>query len=113
MSPVALIRGCAAPAAGRAFGSQPINMVLRVTYLRSGSSSSWVHRLWVVPADPIGLSDMATLLGVSKMTAARYARREGFPEPIVIARGRVWSRAKVERWAAESLPLRPGRPPKA
>lgn len=67
----------------------------------------------VAPHDPVGLNEIADLLGVTKMTAARYANRDDFPEPVVLARGRVWSRSKVERWAKKTLPLhRGGRPPK-
>jgi len=66
----------------------------------------------MAPDDPVGLTDIAEMLGVSKMTASRYAKRDGFPAPVKIARGRVWSRGKVERWAAKTLPLHGGRPPR-
>ena len=66
----------------------------------------------VAPHDPVGLSDVAELLGVSKMTASRYAQRDDFPKAAELARGRVWSRVQVERWAKKTLPLhRGGRPP--
>lgn len=63
------------------------------------------------PDELLGLNDVADLLGVSKMTAARYAKREDFPAPEQTpARGRLWSRRKVDRWASRTLPLPPGRP---
>ena len=65
----------------------------------------------MAPDDPVGLTEVAEMLGVSKMTASRYAKRYGFPEPVKIARGRVWSRRKVESWAEKTLPLHGGRPP--
>ena len=73
-----------------------------------------VATLSAMPEDPIGLSEVAALLGVSKMTASRYALRDDFPTPShELARGRLWSKKAVERWAARTLPLpRAGRPRK-
>jgi len=60
----------------------------------------------------IGLSEVAEALGVSKMTAARYTRRDDFPKPKQeLRRGRLWSRKQVEAWAKRTLPLPQGRPP--
>lgn len=61
------------------------------------------------PPDAIGLQELAELLGVSKMTASRYAKRTDFPKPAEIARGRVWSRRDVKAWAKKTLPLPVGR----
>jgi prophage regulatory protein len=69
----------------------------------------------VSPEELAGVAEIANVLKVSRATAARYVERDDFPEPIgVLARGRVWKRRDVERWATRTLPLpRPGRPPKA
>lgn len=64
------------------------------------------------PDDLLGLVEIAELLDVSQSTAKLYARRPGFPEPTQLARGRVWRRRDVDRWASKTLPLRTGRPPK-
>jgi predicted DNA-binding transcriptional regulator AlpA len=61
----------------------------------------------------IGLTEVAELLGCSKSAAAKYVRRADFPTPRRLARGRVWDSAEVERWQRDTLPLRPGRPPKS
>jgi predicted DNA-binding transcriptional regulator AlpA len=60
----------------------------------------------------IGFSDLPELLGVSRATAARLARRADFPEAELIAGRRVWKTAKVEAWARKNPPRPPGRPPK-
>jgi predicted DNA-binding transcriptional regulator AlpA len=62
----------------------------------------------VASHDPVGLSDIAEMLGVTRTTAARYTKRSDFPEPALISRGRVWSRAQVARWAQKTLPLAEG-----
>jgi predicted DNA-binding transcriptional regulator AlpA len=67
-----------------------------------------------MPNDPIGLSEVAEILSVSRMTASRYAKRKDFPKATVMPRGRIWSRKQVERWATKTLPLhRGGRLPNA
>lgn len=67
----------------------------------------------VSPDDLLGFSEVMEILGVSRTSAARYTNREDFPQPAeVLARGRVWRRRDVERWAKKNLPLPPGRPPK-
>jgi predicted DNA-binding transcriptional regulator AlpA len=69
----------------------------------------------LVCADELAsVKEVADILGVSKRTAARYVDRADFPEPLdVLAAGRVWRRADVEKWAAATLPLkRTGRPRK-
>lgn len=64
--------------------------------------------------EPVGLHEVAELLGVSKTTAASYAERDDFPTELayLAGSGSVWSRADVERWAMRTLPLPTGRPPK-
>ena len=70
--------------------------------------------LGVSPDQLAGVSEIAELLGVSRPSAARYVERDSFPKPVgALARGRVWLRADVERWAKANLPLKPGRPRKS
>jgi hypothetical protein len=66
------------------------------------------------PEEVVGLAELAELLDVTKRTAARYATRTDFPEPLARLRsGPVWRRVDVERWGKKHLPLpRTGRPPK-
>ena len=62
--------------------------------------------------DLVGFGELPKLLGVSRATAARLAKREDFPVPIEqLASGRVWRRRDVERWAKKHPPRGPGRPP--
>jgi prophage regulatory protein len=66
------------------------------------------------PDDLLGFSEVMEVLGVSRTSAARYTNRADFPAPVeVLARGRVWRRRDVDRWAKKNLPLPPGRPPKS
>jgi prophage regulatory protein len=66
------------------------------------------------PDDLLGFSEVMEVLGVSRTSAARYTNRPDFPEPAeVLARGRVWRRRDVARWAKKHLPLQGGRPPKS
>jgi hypothetical protein len=61
--------------------------------------------------DLMGFSEIADLLDVPKRTAARYAKRPDFPEPVRrLAAGPIWVRRDVERWANKHLPLTGGRP---
>jgi predicted DNA-binding transcriptional regulator AlpA len=66
-----------------------------------------------MPPDPIGLSEIAAILGVTTRTVKRYADRPelGFPDPVWIGGRRIWKRNEVERWAKRTLPLQQGRPP--
>jgi chromosome partitioning protein len=62
----------------------------------------------------LGLAEVAELLGVTKRTATRYARRPDFPEPIARLRaGPIWLKKDVVAWARSGPPSRPGRPLKA
>jgi predicted DNA-binding transcriptional regulator AlpA len=61
-----------------------------------------------------GLAEVAEVLGVSKRTAARYATRADFPEPVARLRaGPVWLEEDVLAWARSEPPARPGKPLKA
>jgi predicted DNA-binding transcriptional regulator AlpA len=65
----------------------------------------------VAPEELAGLDEIAQLLGVSKISAKRYASRGDFPEPVGrLAGGRVWRRVDVRAWADRTLPLPAGRP---
>jgi predicted DNA-binding transcriptional regulator AlpA len=67
----------------------------------------------VKPDELAGLAEVAAICKVSKDTALKYARRPDFPAPLDrLASGPVWRRADIEAWAAKTLPLRTGRPPK-
>jgi predicted DNA-binding transcriptional regulator AlpA len=61
-----------------------------------------------------GLAEVAEVLRVSKRTAARYAAREDFPEPVARLRaGPVWLEDDILAWARSEPPARPGKPLKA
>jgi predicted DNA-binding transcriptional regulator AlpA len=61
----------------------------------------------------LGLTEVATLLGVSKRTASRYASRDDFPAPAAdLAMGPIWFESDVRSWL-ETKPIRRGRPPRA
>jgi predicted DNA-binding transcriptional regulator AlpA len=57
------------------------------------------------------IAEIARILDVRKATAARYANRADFPEPVGrVGAGPVWWRAAVETWGAANLPLPEGEP---
>lgn len=60
----------------------------------------------------VGLSEVASIIGVSRQRAAQLAvDHDDFPEPIgQLAAGRVWDRAAVEAWNDAHPDRRPGRP---
>ena len=60
----------------------------------------------------VGLSEIATMLGVSRQRVGQLVRDyDDFPAPVAeLASGRVWETAAVESWA-NAHPVRPpGRP---
>lgn len=60
----------------------------------------------------VGLSEIATMLGVSRQRAGQIVRDyEDFPPPVAeLASGRIWETTAVEAWA-NAHPVRPpGRP---
>lgn len=62
------------------------------------------------PLAVLGLSELASVLGVSKRTASRYTEREDFPPPAAeLAMGPIWMEADVKAWL-ETNPVRRGRP---
>jgi predicted DNA-binding transcriptional regulator AlpA len=66
-----------------------------------------------MPEEIVTLASLAELLGCDRVTAWRYTNREDFPLPMAeLPTGKVWETSKVEKWAARTLPLPPGRPPK-
>lgn len=52
----------------------------------------------------MGLHEIAERLGVSKSYARELAGRKGFPDPIRLHMGLVWSAADVEAWIAKNRP---------
>jgi len=70
----------------------------------SAPSSSLVG---VNPLDLVGVPEIAEMLGVSRPSVWRYVRRDDFPEPDAQVSGkRLWKRARIERWAKKTLPLK-------
>jgi predicted DNA-binding transcriptional regulator AlpA len=70
-----------------------------------------IGSLGVPPEELVGFAELLTLLKVSRRTAAKYAKRPDFPEPLDrLASGPVWRRVDVEAWAERTLPLATGRP---
>jgi predicted DNA-binding transcriptional regulator AlpA len=62
----------------------------------------------------IGFREIGEVLGVGRTSAARYTKRENFPEPVAeLASGPVWNRDEVTAWGKANLPLRAGRPRKS
>jgi predicted DNA-binding transcriptional regulator AlpA len=60
----------------------------------------------------VGVKEIAAMNGVAVNSAWRWTQRDDFPAPAAtLARGSVWRRRDVEKWA-ERLPLRPGPKPK-
>ena len=60
----------------------------------------------------VGLSEIATMLGVSRQRAGQLVHDyEDFPRPVAqLASGRIWETVAVEAWA-NAHPVRPpGRP---
>ena len=60
----------------------------------------------------VGLSEIATMLSISRQRASQLVRDyDDFPEPVAeLASGRIWDTAAVEAWA-NAHPVRPpGRP---
>jgi predicted DNA-binding transcriptional regulator AlpA len=77
----------------------------------SGSGS--VSTLLAMPPELASLAEVAEILDVPKRTAARYVKREDFPEPVDrLAVGPIWRRTDVEQWGRDHLPLPTGRPRK-
>lgn len=47
----------------------------------------------------VGVTEIATLLGVSRQRADQVTRIKGFPKPVSeLASGRIWRKRDVERW---------------
>lgn len=68
----------------------------------------------MAPEELAGVTEIAEMLGVARRTAAAYTERDDFPAPVgVLARGRIWRRVDVDRWAKKNPPRKPGRPKKS
>jgi len=60
----------------------------------------------------VGVTEIAEAYGVAVNSAWRWTRRDDFPAPTArLARGPLWRRADVDKWA-ERLPLRRGPKPR-
>lgn len=56
----------------------------------------------------IGTSEMAELLGISRVRAQQLQAKPGFPEPLaVLAAGKIYDRDQVLAWADERERLAP------
>jgi predicted DNA-binding transcriptional regulator AlpA len=82
--------------------------------LMTGFLSDPASTLPAMPPELASLAEVAEILDVPKRTAARYVKRDDFPEPVDrLAVGPIWRRADVEQWGRATLPLPTGRPPKS
>ena len=71
-----------------------------------------VVKLAAMSSHLVGLSEIATMLGVSRQRASQLVRDyDDFPAPVAeLASGRIWETETVEAWA-NAHPVRPpGRP---
>jgi predicted DNA-binding transcriptional regulator AlpA len=67
-----------------------------------------IPRRMVEPSDLAGLAEVAEILGASRRTAIRWAKRRDFPEPITRLRATpVWLRSEVEQWREEHVTASP------
>lgn len=58
-----------------------------------------------------GVSEVASLLGVSRQQIAKLKDRAEFPEPVAeIASGPIWDLDELERWMSSGMRRGPGRP---
>jgi hypothetical protein len=65
----------------------------------------------VNPPEVVGVSEIATLIGVTRQRASALARSVGFPAPIAVLRsGPIWTRPSLNHFL-ESWPRKGGRPP--
>lgn len=64
------------------------------------------------PYDLVGAAEVAELLGVQRQRVTQLQTRAGFPAPVAVLRaGPVWTRASLNRFAAQWT-RKPGRPAK-
>jgi prophage regulatory protein len=54
--------------------------------------------------DPVGTTDIAEILGVSRQRTQQIVNTKGFPDPVatVNSRTRMWDRAAVVAWVSEN-----------
>lgn len=57
-----------------------------------------------VPFDPVGLTEIAEMLGKAHETMKQWNRQKILPKPAAKIGGRVpvWSRAEIEKWARKT-----------
>ncbi len=59
----------------------------------------------------VGVSEIATMLGVTRQRVTQFADTPDFPPPLAeLASGRIWNGADVELWAEAHRTTRSGRP---
>ena len=60
----------------------------------------------------VGLSEIATMLGISRQRVGQLVRDyDDFPRPVAeLSSGRIWNTAAVEAWTKAHPARRPGRP---
>lgn len=52
--------------------------------------------------DPVGLTEVAELLGVTRQRASQLRHIPGFPKPIkMLAMGPIWEAAEIRKWKTE------------
>ena len=82
-----------------------IRVALRADEIREAKTRTFPELL--------GVSELRTLLGVSRQRIAELRRESWFPRPIVeISAGPVWTRPSIEQFI-EHWKRKPGRPPRA
>jgi predicted DNA-binding transcriptional regulator AlpA len=56
-----------------------------------------------VPDQLVGLTEIASRLGVSRQRVHQLSQQEGFPDPVArLAAGLIWEWADIELWARQT-----------
>ena len=85
--------------------------ISNTTLFHCGHARDYI--LFDVPAELVSLTEIATMLGVSRQRVSQLIETyKDFPRPEAdLAVGRVWLKSRVQAWA-DSHPRRPGQPPR-
>jgi DNA-binding transcriptional MerR regulator len=82
-------------------------------YARIAAGPIWLEdqiNAWLARIEPLGLAELAALLGVHPSTIGRWQRRDRLPRPYTTLRcGRIWLRHQIEAWQPELFGNRRGR----